>query len=136
MGHFSFDTPPTTRQGSPYRRMITLSKGVAISGNLDGQGEMPTIEGGFLPFFGEAPGARIAIQRLRFVRPKGAAIRIVAAGGLTVTDCRIEGVAPSAEAARYAAMPQPLASGINVSSGGGPPGRPGKPDNFSGTLSI
>lgn len=136
MGHFSFNRPPTTPQGSPYRRMITLAKGVAISGSRDGQGEMPVIEGGFFPFFGEAPGARIAIQGLRFVRPKGAAMWIFAAGGLTVTDCRIAGVEPSAEFGRIALVLQPLSSGITVSSVGGPPGSPGKPDNFSGTLLI
>jgi hypothetical protein len=134
-GRFSFNRPPTTRQGSTYSRTITLSKGVAISGSPDAHGELATIEGGFFPFFGEAPGGRIAIQALRFVRPKGGAIWIFAAGGLTVSDCRIEGVEPSAEFGRYALVSQPLAAGINVSYGG-PPGGPGKPDNFSGTFLI
>src|SRR4051812_20290756 len=70
-GHFSFDRAPTTPAGARYSRIITLSKGVAISGSPDAHGEMATIEDGFFPFFGEAPGARIAIEKLRFIRPKG-----------------------------------------------------------------
>src|SRR5438874_1767494 len=50
-GHFSFNRPPTTPAGAHYSRMITLSKGVAISGKRNAQREMATIESGFFPFF-------------------------------------------------------------------------------------
>src|SRR5438309_3813901 len=66
MGHFSFDAPPTKPDGANYNRMVTVSKQVAIWGAPDVNGEIPAIEGGFIPFFVEAPGAGVAIQGLRF----------------------------------------------------------------------
>src|SRR5436309_2363691 len=59
MGHFSSERPPTTPAGATYSRMVTVSKEVVISGNRDEHGEMPTIEGGDLPFAVEAPGAHV-----------------------------------------------------------------------------
>src|SRR5712691_6122517 len=53
-GHFSFDRPPTAPSGAAYSRMVTVSKNVVISGSLDGNGDMPSIEGGEWPFFVDA----------------------------------------------------------------------------------
>src|SRR5437899_8287126 len=70
IGHFSFDTPPTKPDGATYNRMVTVSKEVVISGSRHQNGELPVIEGGFIPFFVGAPGQRVAIHGLHFVRPK------------------------------------------------------------------
>jgi hypothetical protein len=53
-GHFSFDKPPTTPAGSNYKRMVTVSKEVAISGHHDANGHMPIIEAGDWPFLIDA----------------------------------------------------------------------------------
>jgi hypothetical protein len=42
--HFSFDRPPNKPDGAIYNRMVTVSKEVVISGSLDANGNMPTIE--------------------------------------------------------------------------------------------
>ena len=97
MGHFSFDKPPTTPGGKPYARMVTVSKTVVISGSLDQNGDMPTIEGGEWPFLVDAMDARVTIQGLHFVRPRAGAIWIYAVSGLSVTGCRIESVEPTAQ---------------------------------------
>jgi len=138
IGHFSFDRSPTTPAGETYSRMVTVSKQVVIAGNRDQQGEMPTIEGGFIPFLVEAPSARVAVQGLRFVRPKGTAIWIYAVKGLTIASCRIEGVEASADYSRYAGGAGFLANGIFVGANPTPPStaQPGQPENFSGTLAI
>src|SRR5689334_3782872 len=94
-GHFSFDAPPTTPVGETYARMITISRKVEIQGSRDGNGELTTIEGGFIPFFGEALGASISIRGLHFVRAKAVAIWIYAASGVVIADCNIDAVAPS-----------------------------------------
>lgn len=90
-GHFSFDTAPATPAGAAYARMVTVSKGVVISGAPGDQGDMPTIEGGSWPFFIDAFGSRVAIRGLRFVGPKAGAIWVYAARGLTVANCRQAG---------------------------------------------
>src|SRR5690242_10293177 len=67
-GHFSFDAPPTVAEppslwfSGPALGMVLVSKAVAISGTLDDQGEMTSIEGGTNPFYVEAPGAHVAIE--------------------------------------------------------------------------
>lgn len=128
MGHFSFDTNPTKPAGASYSRMVTVSRGVAISGKPDENDGMPTIEGGFFPFYVEAPGSTVAIEGLRFVRPKGGAIWVYAVSGLVITACRIEGVDASAEFASYLPTANPFASPIWVTLS--------KPENYSGTLLI
>jgi hypothetical protein len=138
MGHFSFNRPPTKPASATYNRTITVSKEVVISGNRDEDGEMPVIEGGFFPFFVEAPGSRVTIRGLRFIRPKGAAIWIYAVNGLTIAASRFEGVEPSAEFAKYAGMAHPVAVAIFIGSNPVPPkaGQEEYPENNSGTLSI
>src|ERR1700733_8281604 len=58
VGHFSFDRPPTAPDAASYNRMVTVSKSVAISGNRDQYGDLPTIKGGDWPFFVDAAGAQ------------------------------------------------------------------------------
>lgn len=138
IGHFSFNRPSIKPDAATYSRMITVSKEVAISGNRDGHGEMPTITGGAIPFYVEAPGTRFSIRGLRFIRPKGAAIWIYAVDGLIIADCRIEGVEASAEFGGYAGQFNALATAIFVGSNPVPPktGQKEHPENNSGSLSI
>ncbi len=134
MGHFSFDAPPTAAEPSSLvlsgtAGMVLVSKAVAISGALDDQGEMTTIEGGTNPFYVAAPGAHVAIQGLHFIHSKAVAIRVVAASGLVIASNRIEGVAPDTK----------FVSAILVSTSPGdvpPNAGDGQPENVSGTLWI
>lgn len=133
-GHFSFDAPPTVAErpsilftGAP-TGMVLVSREVAISGVLDDQGEMTSIEGGINPFYVEAPGAFVTIQGLHFMHSKAVAIRVVAASGLSIASNRIEGV--SREAA--------TATAIAVHTSPSPPtlNSPGQPENISGAVWI
>ena len=69
-GHFSFDAPPTVAEqpsilfSAAPLGTILISKAVVISGALDDQGEMSSIEGGTNPFYVEAPGSQVTIQGL------------------------------------------------------------------------
>jgi hypothetical protein len=133
-GHFSFDAPPTAAEPSSLllsgtAGMIRVSKAVAISGALDDQGEMTTIEGGTNPFYVEAPGARVAIEGLHFTHSRAMAIRVVATSGLVIASNRIEGVEPDT---KFAA-----AVVVSTSPGDNPPNTGvGQPENISGTLWI
>src|SRR5215831_15446740 len=135
-GHFSFDRSPTipTTPGSP-PAMVLVSKAVAVSGAREGQaddGELTSIQAGQIPFYVEAPGAQVSIQGLRFIRPKGVAVRVYAVSGLVIASCKIEGAVPVNHGSAGIA--------IATSSGllGSPPTlmNPGKPENVSGTLFI
>ena len=67
--------------------MVLVSKEVTVSGardERDDEGEMTSIEAGTFPFFVNAPGSRVAIQGLRFVRPKGDAIFVYGVTGLVI----------------------------------------------------
>ena len=138
IGHFSFDRPPTTPAGKPYARMVTVSKNVVISGSLDQNGDMPTIEGGEWPFLVDAVDARVTIQGLHFVRPRAGAIWIYAVGGLSVTGCRIESIEPTVQFAIDAGQAGSVSNAIFVGADPHPPSptQLGKPENFSGTLAI
>ena len=138
MGHFSFDRPPTAPAGAIYNRMVTVSKRVVISGAPDYQGGMPTIQAGNWPFFVDAAGANVTIERLHFVAPKAGAIWVYAVGGLTIANCRIESLQPTAEFGMQAGQANPLAGAIFVGADPHPPNAatPGSPGNFSGTLAI
>src|SRR5215471_103158 len=94
-GRFSFDRPPTVPTATHLTgglATVLVSKRVAISGTQDEGGAMTTIEGGTTPFYVEAPGAGVTIQRLRFVRPRGDAIFVYAVSGLLIRFCKIEGM--------------------------------------------
>ena len=137
-GHFSFSRPPMVRTATPFvggLATVLVSRAVAISGAQDEDGEMrredskmATIEGGTTPFYVEAPGARVTIQGLRFIRPKGDAIFVYAVSGLVIASCKIEGLEPLLGGGE----------GIDiVTSPGIPmPTNPGKPESISGTLVI
>jgi hypothetical protein len=118
--------------------MVTVSKNVVISGTPDDQGELPTIEAGNWPFFIDAFGAHVTIQGLHFVHPKAGAIWVYAVSGLTISNCRIESVEPTAEFGTQANQTSALSGGICVFGDPSPPNmtRPGHPENFSGTLTI
>jgi len=137
-GHFSFDRRPTTPAGKPYARMVTVSKTVVISGSLDQNGDMPTIEGGEWPFLVDAVDARVTIQGLHFVRPRAGAIWIYAVGGLSVTGCRIESIEPTVQFAIDAGQAGSVSNAIFVGADPHPPSptQLGKPENFSGTLAF
>lgn len=131
-GHFSFNRPPTVPTATGFvggLATVLVWKAVAISGPLDGDDEMASIEGGTTPFYVEAPGARVTIQGLRFIRPKGDAILVYAVSGLVIASCKIEGIVP---------LPTIGGDGIDIITGGGipMPTNPGKPENISGTLLI
>src|SRR5580704_8100668 len=134
MGHFSFDAPPTVAEPSSLllsgtAGTVLVSKAVAISGTLDDQGEMTTIEGGINPFYVEAPGAHVAIEGLHFIHSKAMAIRVVAASGLAIASNQIEGVVPDTK----------FVGAILVSTSPGdlpPNAGDGQPENVSGTLWI
>src|SRR5262249_259558 len=126
-------TIPTT-PGSP-PAMVLVSKAVTISGERgdhDDNGELTSIQAGQIPFYVEAPGAHVSIQGLRFIRPKGVAVRVYAVSGLVIASCKIEGAVPVDHGS----------AGIAIATSfgllGSPPTlmNPGKPENVSGTLFI
>lgn len=126
-GHFSFNSPPTVPTATGFvggLATVLLSKAVAISGTQNGDDEMASIEGGTTPFYVEASGASVTIQRLRFIRPKGDAIFVYAVSGLVIASCKIEGTIGG--------------DGIDIITSGGIPNptNPGKPENISGTLLV
>jgi hypothetical protein len=132
-GHFSFDTPPTVPISQDLHlapATILISKAVAISGAGDVRDDMTSIEAGTIPFYVDAPGASVTIQKLRFVRPTNSAIVVYAVSGLTIASCRIEGLV---------LVPPPTPnSGIWIVSSTVPPtpSQPGHPENISGRILI
>ena len=137
-GHFSFDRPPTTPDGTTHSRMVTVSQTVVISGSADPNGDMATIEGGNRPFFVDAGDGHVTIENLHFVRPVANALWVNSAGGLQVTGCRIENVQPTVEFGMEAGQANPLSGAIFVGADPHPPNAayPGAPGNFSGRLAI
>jgi len=134
-GHFSFDDVPTVAEqpsllySGAALGMVLVSKAVAISGALDDQGEMTSIEGGTNPFYVEAPGAHVTIQGLHFIHSKAVVIRVVATSGLAITSNRIEGVARDTNFVG--------AIVVSTSPSENPPNAgDGQPENISGTLLI
>jgi hypothetical protein len=134
-GHFSFNRPPTVPTATAWAgglatvlvsKAVTISGGRDENGNLrDEDGEMTSIEGGTTPFYVEAAGASVAIQGLRFIRPKGDAIFVYAVSGLMIASCKIDGTGNGSD-------------GIDiVTSDTVPtPANPGHPEKISGTLLI
>src|SRR6516162_11495526 len=69
-GRFSFDRPPTIP--TPLvPATILVSTTVVITG-----APHASIEAGTIPFYVQAPGASVTIQKLDFVRPKNSAILV------------------------------------------------------------
>jgi hypothetical protein len=138
MGHFSFDRPPTKWIEHLNGRAILVSRQVAITGTRDENGEITTIEGGDNTFAVDAPGASVTIQGLHFVRSTEDSIVVLAASGLVIAHCRIDGVRP---------LPDPtdpmrgiFAEGVFVVT---TPtllvptaAQPGQPENVSGRVLI
>jgi len=129
-GNFSFDRPPMIPSKLVPPRVVTVlvTRGVSISGAQDG--EMTNIEGGTFPFEVEAPGARVEIRGLRFIRPKVTAIGVAGVSGLVIASCRIERMEFSGGGAA-----------IGVSTTIPPyalptPTQPGHPEYVSGMLVI
>jgi hypothetical protein len=92
-GHFSFNRPPTIQTAfAGEMATVLVSKAVTISGAQNDDEERASIDGGTIPFYVEAPGASVAIQGLRFTLPVDRAILVYAAHGLTIANCKIEGV--------------------------------------------
>ena len=76
----------------PSAAEILISKAVNISGVRDARGVMATIESGTIPLYVDAPGERVTIRGLRFVRPIHTAILVAAVRGLEISSSRIEGL--------------------------------------------
>ena len=136
-GGISFRQPPTKfvdpifasgKQPTPRAAQILVSKAVTIAGVRDTSGGMTTIDGGTIPFYVDAPGARVTIRGLRFVQPTKAAILVHAAHGIEIAANRIEGLEPFGGAGEAIA--------INTSGDNPIPGHPGRPDAVSGDLRI
>jgi hypothetical protein len=131
-GHFSFDSPPAIVPEIPGAPLATVrvATGVTISGIVDEDGQMTTIEGGQVPFEVEALDSSVTVQRLHFLRPQLGAIDVSAVSGLTVASCWIESLQPVASS--------PLNYGISVNTSYNPPtpSAPGAPERVSGNLSI
>lgn len=135
-GHFSFDSSPTIPTAFPPavgypNAMVLVSKAVTISGAHNEHDERANIEGGTIPFYVQAPGASVTIQRLRFTNPSAKAITVFAANGLTIAHCKIDGVVPVL----------PLGSAaIDIDTTGTvpvpPPGNPGQPQNIFGRVLV
>ena len=121
-GHFSFDRSPTISTTTGYPAMVLVSKTVAISGareDHDHDGELTSIYAGTIPFYVEAPGAQVSIQGLRFIQPKGVAVRVYAVSGLVIASCKIEGAVPVNQ----------VSAGISIATSFGVIGTPPTPMN-------
>jgi hypothetical protein len=134
-GRFSFNLPATPWKAL-LNRTVLVSKAVAISGALDDQGQMTTIEGGDNPFAIETPGAKVSIRGLRFVHPIETAISAFAVSGLVIASCRIEGVVPLPSPSIPTGSPIGTGITIDTTLDVPPPDMPDQPQNISGTLLI
>jgi serine/threonine protein kinase len=135
-GDFSFATPPTEPVAPllasgwyPADAEVLISRAVNISGVRDARGEMATIEAGTIPFYVDAPGERVAIRGLRFVRPTSNAILVRAVRGLEISSSKIQGVVPFSGGG---------SGGITINTRGDMEilSGPGNPENVSGHLLI
>jgi len=134
-GHFSFNRPPTVQTalanaGYPPATVL-VAKAVAVYG-AGSDDDMTTIEGGTIPFYIDAVGAAVRIQGLRFIRPVASAILVYAAHGLTIANCKIEGVVPAMLAGQFGSLAIYIATSGNIPT----PAQPGHPENIFGRLLI
>lgn len=134
-GHFSFGMPPKqpvdpllASAWYSAAAEIRITKPVDISGVRDARGELPTIESGTIPFYVDAPGRRVTIHGLRFVRPIQAAVLVAAARELEISSSKIDGIVPSL----------PGSGGIVITTRGNMSmlSPLGKPENVSGHVLI
>ncbi len=137
-GHFSFDMPPSAPTPPVYKRMVTISNGVTISGHLDANGHMPIIECGNWPFLINGGGRARHDSRIALCTPPGGRDLDLFSPRLThqwLPDpggkgkCRVwdaSGCGPCRRLRIFAgADPHPPGTG-----------HPGIPDNFSGTPAV
>ena len=137
-GHFSFDLAPTNVIASSLSAQppglgyapaaeVVVTKAVTISGTGQPHGEA-TIDGGTIPFYVNAPGQQVTIQRIRFVKPTSSAILVYAAHDVEIASTTIAGAVPFRN----------LADAIGINTSGPPPtlAAAGHPENVSGTLKI
>ena len=110
--------------------MVLVSQAVEIEGAEDEHGAMTTIEAGAIPLLVNAPGHRVTIRGLRFVRPFMSAVFVFAVRDFTIDSCRVEGLTTSFGG---------ISEAIGIMTTNGPPNPttdPGKPENVSGSLLI
>ena len=136
-GTFSFRLPPTalvrsfltsTKFASPRAAQVLVSRAVTILGVPDALGGMATIEEGTIPFYVDAPGARVTIRHVRFVRPRGKAIEVDAVRNLEIASNKVDGVTP------FGAVG--TAFTINTSGSIPLPSDSGTPSEVSGSIVI
>lgn len=136
-GHFSFDATPTQPLAPPLRSAgsalpgaaeVLVAKAVNLSGETDEEEGMTTIDAGTIPFYVDAPGQRVTIRGLRFVRPISGAILVHAVTGLEIVANKIAGVVPFAH----------QTNGISLTTTGilPNPTSPGSPELITGLLRI
>jgi hypothetical protein len=134
-GHLSFNAPATKRLAASYASgsappaaEVRVSRAVTISGLQGAHFDRTTIEGGTIPFYVDAPGRRVAIRGLHFVRPTARAILVHAVDGLEIAGVRIDRAVPFAHTSHaIAIMTRPQLPS---------PDEPGTPEAISGSLSI
>jgi hypothetical protein len=107
---------------------VRVSRAVTISGLQGARFDRTTIEGGTIPFYVDAPGQRVAIRGLHFVRPTAGAILVHAVDGLEIARVRIDSVAPFARVSHPIAILRSLELPT--------PNETGTPEAISGSLSI
>jgi hypothetical protein len=136
-GTFSFRQQPTKRVrpsltsakiATPQAAQVLVSRAVTILGVPDTSGGMATIQDGTIPFYVDAPGARVAISRVRFVRPVARAIEVAAVRGLEIVSNRIDSVVPFGRAA--AALTINTSGNLPLASDSG------RPSDVSGAILI
>jgi len=131
-GHFSFNSAPTVPvapalQAAGYpEATILVPTAVTISGAPGAK-----IDGGTIPFYVDASGASVTIQGLHFTGPTARGIVVYAANGLTIANCKIDGVVPFG-------TPTPTSAAIGIDTSGGvpTPASPGTPQNIYGRVVV
>jgi hypothetical protein len=123
-GTFSFEGVNLPAPDTPETRVILVGKAVEIRGeNATILGGGSLADGGFqASFLVTAPDAHVTFERIRFVQPHNAAIRVRQAGALRIQACEIDGVVPTALG--------PVNGGLGIDlRGGGPFGAVAIVDN-------
>lgn len=136
-GAFSFRLPATARVRpslssakfpTPRAAQVLVSKAVTILGIPDTRGGMTTIREGTIPFYVDAPGSRVTIRGVRFVRPVRAAIEVDAVRDLEIAGNRVDSLVPFGLSG--------AAFTINTSGSLPLPSDSGRPSDVSGSILI